>query len=258
MLRDKQDYTNVTVYYKMRKGGSDMYCKEKFKEFNSKIKPFDNDENVISIFMEGKKKLTPEVKFLIYNETRKSALSFYYSMFAQNTQLAKENGLRFIFSECKFGRTSIQMLQELCIFKTACYGELPVLVVLDFTLADNTCSAHNFVKGLKRAINDIKRYNTGVKMVFILPSKSPFKVSHDSWLLMNDKGLIRKNPSGEMDIFTCDQSAVDELRDSIIFRTAFNELAGLGTKTLDVDDIPSLPEYISDLSYHFDRYYDVS
>lgn len=235
-----------------------MIYKEEFTKFNSEINPFEDGTNVVTVFMEGRRKLTPEVKYLIFNEARKSSLSYYYGMSAQNTQLAKENGLRFIFSDYKSGLTSVKMLQELCGFKTVCYGELPVLVVMDFTLADSTCATHAFIKGIKRAVNDIRRMNIGIKMLFIMPSRSPFKVTHDLWLVNNDKGLIRKVSKDEVFTFNCNEEAVNEMRTSLIFRNAFNDLAYIGVDAIDISNFMGIKGTVADWSYKFDDYYEVS
>ena len=234
-----------------------MVCKDTFKEFNSEINPFYGNNKIVTVFMEGRKKITPEIEYLIFNQARVSAISFYYSMFAQNNHLARENGLKFIFADSKFKLTSVQMLQELCRFKQECYGDLPIFIVMDFTLADSSCAIHSFVKGMKRALADIRRLNTEMNMLFILPSKSPFKVNHDCWLLANSDGLIRKLNNGDTVSFKCTNESVCELRNSIIFRNAFSDLAYITPAALDMDNVIEFSTYLSETANKFERYYDI-
>lgn len=234
-----------------------MFHKREFIKFNNEICPF-KDSKCVTVFTDLQKYLSPEVKYLILNEIRTSDLSCYYGTSWQNSYLEMATGLKFIFSEYKTKLTPMQMLQYLCSFKTNHLGDLTLFIVMNFNYSDKSCYEQAFINGLKKAVDDIKRMYMNVKLLFILPSKANFKVQHDLWLLSNEKGLIRKISEEESNVFTCTQEAVNELRNSLIYRSIFDTLAYIGTSNLDIEEPDMFKSQMSKFNKKFDEYYEVS
>lgn len=231
-----------------------MLYKEEFQSFNNTISPFEEGVNIVSLFTDSKR-LLKESKYLIYNEVRRSPMSFYYSMFPVLDDLGNEKSVRLMFNEAKAFMTPVEMLQSLCDFKKKCYGELPVFIVMDFSMADSRCALHSFTKGICRAIQQLKVVHINLKLLFIMPEKSPFKVRHDVWIKQTKDNMCRKMADGSVSVFQCRKEAVDELRASIVFGKALISALTEEVK-LDVDD--NIIKNIEDYSTIFEEYCEVS